>query len=312
MSSLSVYFPSATLPVANAAMRYSAPHQGAVRRFAVAITALTILGHAALGFEQSFAQPVAAVGTAYAAQLFLETVEAWAQRRHPRYAGGIGRFVDFLLPAHISALAVAMLLYYSDRLMVVAFAAATSIASKTLFRAPLGRCWRHFFNPSNFGITVTLLSFPSVGLLPPWQFTENVGEFLDLLLPLAIFALGTFLHVGFAKRLPLIGAWLGGFVLQAAVRAVLCDNSLLASLAPMTGVAFVLFTFYMAPDPATTPERPLRQALFGFSVAIVYGVLMSLHQVYGLFLALTLVCLVRGIGLYALAWMQPQQTGTDR
>lgn len=308
MSSLAVFSPSAALPVAGAATRYSAAHRGAVRRFAVAITALTILGHAALGFEQSFAQPVVALGTAYATQLFLETIEAWAQRRPPQYAGGIGGLIDFLLSAHISALAVAMLLYYSDRLMVVAFAAATSIASKTLFRAPLGRGWRHFFNPSNFGITVTLLLFPSVGLLPPWQFTENVGEFLDLLLPLAIFALGTLLHAGYAKRLTLIGAWLGGFVLQAAVRAVLFDNSCLASLAPMTGVAFVLFTFYMAPDPATTPERPVLQAVFGFSVAVVYGVLMSLHQVYGLFLALTLVCLIRGIGLYALAWMQPQQT----
>ena len=69
--------------------------------------------------------------------------------------------VDFLLSAHISALAVSMLLYYSDRLWVVAFAAAVSIASKTLLRAPVRGGWRHFLNPSNFGITCTLLLFPS-------------------------------------------------------------------------------------------------------------------------------------------------------
>ncbi|MFO1095042.1 MAG: hypothetical protein U0992_17305 [Planctomycetaceae bacterium] len=66
----------------------------------------------------------------------------------------------------------------------------------------------------------------------------------------------------------------------------------------MTGVAFVLFTFYMVPDPATTPERPLAQAMFGVAVAATYGVLMSLHQANGLFLALTIVCGARAIGLF--------------
>lgn len=300
---------SSALPVAGAVPRYSSAHQGAVRRFALAITVLTALGHAVLGFEQSFAQPVVALGTAYFTQLLLEAVEAWAQQRRPRYAGGVGQLVDFLLSAHISALAVAMLLYYSDRLLVVAFAAATSIASKTLFRAPVGRQWRHFFNPSNFGLTVTLLAFPSVGLLPPWHFTTNLDGVFDVLLPLGICTLGTMLHVGYARRLPLIGAWLGGFVLQAVVRAALFNTSLLASLAPMTGVAFVLFTFYMVPDPATTPMRLLPQMVFGLSVALAYGAVVSLHIADGLFLALTIVCLVRGIGLYGMAlW---RSTGTE-
>ena len=293
--------PAAGRQTADAAPRYTASHQGALRRFAIAISALTVLGHAALGFEQSYAQPCVALGVAYLTQLLLETIEAWARGRRPRYAGGFGNLVDFLLSAHISALAVAMLLYYSDRLLVVAFASAVSIASKTLMRAPLRGRWRHFLNPSNCGITVTLLLFPSVGLLPPWQFTENVGGFLDVLLPLAILSLGTFLHVGYAKRLSLVGAWLIGFVLQALIRAILFDNSFLASIAPMTGVAFVLFTFYMVPDPATTPDGPLAQAIFGFVVAVVYGVLMSLHLAFGLFLALTIVCSARGIGLYLTA-----------
>lgn len=307
MSSIATPPVSAALPVPAAAARYSPAHLGALRRFALAITVLTVLGHAVLGFEQSFAQPVVAMVTAYATQLLLEALEAWSQRRWPRYAGGFGSLIHFLLPAHISALAVAMLLYYSDRLLLVAFAAATSIASKTLFRAPQRGQWRHFFNPSNFGITVTLFAFPSVGLLPPWQFTTNLGDVLDVLLPIGICALGTMLHLGYAQRLPLIGAWLCGFVVQALLRAALFGTSCLASLAPMTGVAFVLFTFYMAPDPATTPQRPLPQAIFGFTVAAVYGLLMSLHVVDGLFLALTIVCLARGLGLYGIALRRPQR-----
>ena len=33
--------------------------------------------------------------------------------------------------------------------------------------------------------------------------------------------------------------------------------------------AFIVFTLYMIPDPATTPLKPSGQALFGFSVALV-------------------------------------------
>jgi enediyne biosynthesis protein E5 len=58
----------------------------------------------------------------------------------------------------------------------------------------------------------------------------------------------------------------------------------------------------MIPDPATTPLDPRRQAAFGFSVAIVYGILQALHIVFGLFYALLAVCAIRGLSLHAL-WL---------
>jgi hypothetical protein len=63
----------------------------------------------------------------------------------------------------------------------------------------------------------------------------------------------------------------------------------------------MVFTLYMIPDPATTPVNPPRQALFGVAVAAVYGVLLVEHMVYGLFIALAIVCAMRAAGLYALA-----------
>jgi hypothetical protein len=59
----------------------------------------------------------------------------------------------------------------------------------------------------------------------------------------------------------------------------------------------------MVTDPATTPMGKRSQIAFGASVAIVYGLLMTGHIVFGLFFALTIVCTVRGLGLYALAWL---------
>ena len=66
---------------------------------------------------------------------------------------------------------------------------------------------------------------------------------------------------------------------------------------PMTGVAFLLYTFYMVTDPATTPAAPRYQVAFGLSVAAVYSILMAVHVVFGLFFSLSIVSAGRGIAL---------------
>ena len=52
---------------------------GGLRRFAAAITVLNILGHTVFGFEQSWAQPLVALATTYACELFCEWMEARAE-----------------------------------------------------------------------------------------------------------------------------------------------------------------------------------------------------------------------------------------
>ena len=276
---------------------------GGLRRFAIAITVLNILGHAFFGFEQSLAQPLVALISAYSVELLLEFIEARCNRRALRFMGGGPRkFIDFLLSAHITGLACAMLLYANERLGPVVFAAVVSICAKAVLRVPAGGGTRHFFNPSNFGITVTLLAFSWVSVAPPYQFTENMTGFGDWILPAVIVCTGTFLNARFTHRLPLIAAWLGGFVAQGVLRSLFFDTPFGASLVPMTGVAFILYTFYMVTDPATTPNGRREQIVFGLSVAAVYGVLMVAHVVFGLFFALTIVCAFRGLGIYVMRW----------
>lgn len=274
---------------------------GGLRRFAIAITVLNILGHTIFGFEQSWAQPLVALLTAYSLELLIEIVDARVNHRPPRFSGGGRNLVDFLLSAHITGLAVSMLLYANDRIAPIAFAAAVAIASKAIFRVPAGAGSRHVLNPSNFGITVTLLLFPWVGIAPPYHFTENLHGMWDWILPGLIVLSGTMLNARFTGRLPLIAAWLSGFVLQAVARSLLHGTPLTAALVPISGLAFVLYTFYMITDPATTPGSRSGQVVFGFTVAAIYGLLVSAHVVFGLFYALTLVTAVRGLALYARA-----------
>lgn len=267
----------------------------ALRRFATAITLLNVLGHTVLGFEQSWAHPVVGVLSAYLAEIVLEVLDSRLKGRRPRFLAGGTAPVDFLLSAHISGLAVSMLLYANERLLPIAFAAVAAIASKYVFRAGANGHSRHFFNPSNLGITATLLCFPWVGIAQPYMFTENLGQAGDYLLPALIVCSGSFLNAKLTRRIPLILSWLGFFVLQAAARHFLLGTLFLPSLNPMTGVAFLLFTFYMVTDPATTPSTVRGQVAFGAAVALSYGALMALHVVFGLFFALSFVCAARGV-----------------
>ena len=270
----------------------------ALRRFAIAISVLNIFGHAVLGFEQALVQLFASLATAYSVELLLETIEARINGRRPRFVGGgFTGFVDFLLPSHITGLACAMLLYANDRIMPTVFAATVAIGSKAILRAQVGNSKRHFFNPSNFGIATTLLLFPWVGIAPPYQFTENLGGVAHVIVPCIFIFTGSLLNTKFTRRLPLIIAWLSGFALQAVIRNLITGTSLTGGLVPMTGVAFLLFTFYMVTDPGTTPAKPLNQVLFGAGVALTYSMLMALHVSFGLFFALVIVCAVRGVSL---------------
>jgi Na+-translocating ferredoxin:NAD+ oxidoreductase RnfD subunit len=275
---------------------------GGLRRFAVAITILNVLGHTVFGFEQSWAQPFVAVAAAYATELALEIADAAARRRRPSFMGGGSSFVDFLLSAHISGLAVSMLLYTNERLWPTVFASIVAIASKAIFRVPVDGASRHVFNPSNLGISVTLLLFPWVGIAPPYHFTENLSGLGDWILPAVIIGSGSLLNARFTGRLPLIAGWLAGFAAQAVFRSVAGETPLAAALLPMTGVTFLLYTFYMVTDPATTPDDPRAQVAFGLAVAAAYSLLVTSHIVFQMFFGLSIVCALRAVALSVVAW----------
>ncbi|WP_199512646.1 enediyne biosynthesis protein UnbU [Nucisporomicrobium flavum] len=273
----------------------------ALRRFALSITVFTVVGHLFLGFEQAYLTPVVALLTAYALSLLLEWVDARGHGRPVRYGGSSGNLVTFLLPAHIAALACAMLLYGNQRLLPTVFAVTVAICGKYVLRLRIGGQPRHLFNPSNLGISATLVLFStSVAIAPPYEFTENVGSVVDWVLPGAILVAGSMINGKLTGRMPLIAAWVGGFVLQAVLRALLFGHAPASALLTMTGVAFILFTNYMITDPGTTPGRPRDQVVFGLATALVYGALVVAGITFGLFYALTIVC----AGRFVLTWVR--------
>jgi Na+-translocating ferredoxin:NAD+ oxidoreductase RnfD subunit len=270
----------------------------ALRRFSVAITVLNVCGRLWLGFENSWAQMFVALGTAYLVELVLEVIDARANQRPYKFKGGWVRGVDFLLPAHISGMAISMLLYAGGLLLPFAFASAVGIASKVLCTAPVNNSRRHFLNPSNTGIAVTVLLFPYIAPAVPYQFTEYLTGGLSRALPVLVICVGTFMNWRYTQRMPLVLSWVGAFALQGVARCLLYGLPVSVGLAPMTGVAFVLFTFYMITDPGATPSRWKGQVVFGAGVAFVYAALMLAHVGFPLFYALLVVSAARGLLLH--------------
>ncbi|MCI0383199.1 enediyne biosynthesis protein [Streptomyces sp. CNQ085] len=284
---------------APAAPRHNPKVVTALRRFAISISVLNIFGYTVLGFEQPWTWPFIALAAAYTVEIVLEAIGARSEGRAPRFRGNGPRgLMEFLYPAHITALAVNMLTYVNDQVWVMVFGVIVAVGTKWVLRAPVRGRMRHFMNPSNFGIAVILLLFPWGGIAPPYHFTEYLDGGFDWLVPAVIIVLGTMLNAKLTERMWLILAWVGGYVLQAVVRGLLFDTSIPAALAMTTGVAFVLFTNYMITDPGTTPSSKWGQIAFGGGVAAAYGVLTALSVAYGIFFATALVCLVRGAHLW--------------
>jgi Na+-translocating ferredoxin:NAD+ oxidoreductase RnfD subunit len=270
----------------------------ALRRFTVAITVLNVCGRLWLGFESSWAQMFVSLGTAYLVEIVLEVADARTNQRPYKFAGGWVRAIDFLLPAHISGLAVSMLLYAGGLLLPFAFASAAGIASKALFTAPVNNSRRHFLNPSNTGIAVTFLLFPVIAPSVPYQFTEHLSGGANRALPVLVLCVGTFMNWRYTQRMPLVLSWVAAFTVQGLARCLLYGLPLSVGLAPMTGVAFVLFTFYMITDPGATPSRRRGQVVFGAATAFVYAALMMAHVGFALFYALLITSAARGLLLH--------------
>jgi hypothetical protein len=282
------------------------PRVKALTRFAVSISALTFLGHLVLGFEQAPITPLLCLAVSYASALTFEALDAWTWHRRIEWLGGPRAMAVFLLPAHITALACAMLIYAGNDLWPYAFAVIVANGSKYLFRVRQNGRLKHVLNPSNTGIALTLLLFHWVGMAPPYMFTNNFHGVVAVAVPVVILLAGTMLNAKLTRKMPLITTWLAFFVLQAVARWLWHGDSLTGALLPLTGVAFILFTNYMITDPGSTPMAPRGQRIFGASTAIVYGLLVWNGIVYGLFLALVITCLLRGFALLAAPYARPR------
>jgi enediyne biosynthesis protein E5 len=157
--------------------------------------------------------------------------------------------------AAISALSLCLLLR-TNHLVLAVLAAAVTILSKFVIRVD----GRHVFNPTNFGIGVTLAATGSVWVSPGQWGTEALFAFL-------LACLGG-LVIYRAERSDVTYAFLGFYALIVVGRSLWLGDPLAIPLHQLGNGAFLLFAFFMISDPKTTPDSRAGRILFALTVAM--------------------------------------------
>ena len=228
---------------------------------AVAQTLWVVLGQTTYYFNRDPVQLTAAIGTALLLDFILMIV--------------VLRQIALPLSAYLTGLSIGILLEsYDWRIFVVA--SCWGILSKYLIRDSK----RHFFNPSNFALVVALLVCPSIATIAPGS---QWGA--DYRVAVVIIALGL-LMMRRLNRLHLAIAWIAGYVVMAFVRMALGQGGMVFALGPMTGAEFALFTFVMLPDPKASPPTRRARIHWGFSIAILDGIMRYFEIRYSMFFSL--------------------------
>ncbi|MEP6730600.1 MAG: CRTAC1 family protein, partial [bacterium] len=196
------------------------------------------------------------------------------------------------LSAYISSLSIAILLNFAHGYAVLALPVFLAIGSKYLFTFD----GTHHYNPSLFGVAVTLLFAGDLITAAPayqWGGTVAISAFI-VMLALA----GFVFRVG---RGWLIASFLITYTLQTALRAWLMRAHLppeMLFLGTLTAPPFFLFTFFMLTDPRTSPKTRGAQIAVGVSIALVDLVLHRFESVFTFFYAAFIVTTARFLWLH--------------
>ncbi|MDB4893316.1 MAG: hypothetical protein JWL61_5171, partial [Gemmatimonadetes bacterium] len=250
--------------------------------FATILTAYLVMGVAWLGFNRSPGQIVAIVAIGCGLDMALH----WLLRK---------RELIVPLSAYITSLSIAMLLNFAHDYAVLALPVFLAIGSKYLFTID----GKHHFNPSLFGVAVTLLLAGDLITAAPayqWGGTLAISAFIV-----------TLALAGFVFRIGrgwLIASFLITYTLQTALRAWLMRAHLppeMLFLGTLTAPPFFLFTFFMLTDPRTSPSTRGAQIGVGIAIALVDLVLHRFASVFTFFYAAFIVACVRFVWLHARA-----------
>lgn len=248
--------------------------------FAALLGTYAVLGFTLLGFNRQWWQMALIVGSGCA----LEVVFSWVFQKR--------KIVP--LSAFISCTSLGILLNYSHHSWVLFFPVFLTIGSKYLLTFQ----GRHVFNPSMFGIAVSLLlSQELITAAPAYQWA---GGSLTMSLFIATGALMLFVfRVG---KGPLVVSFLVFYALQTAIRAYIMRHHLpwqTLFLGTLESPPFFLFTFYMITDPATSPKTARGQVILALALTIIDGVLHFKESVYTFFYAALTIGTARFVFMHA-------------
>src|SRR5687768_16447526 len=242
------------------------------------ITSILLTAHLSFGILEGWERTALAIVTAIAAELVMGRV-TYGVWPHPAsaYISGISAGILVRSPFYWP--------YFLTSLI--------SITSKYVLRFR----GRHLWNPTNFGVSAVVFLAPATVAVLSVQWGNVVA-------PMAvIWLLGTVI-VWRVGRLHISATYVASFLLFSLVRAAITGTPWLATVAPITGPMYQLFTFFMVTDPKTTVRSVRGQCVVVFIVAFVEMLLRLNEVVYAPFYALFIV---GPIALLVEQWLASQK-----
>ena len=227
------------------------------------ITLILLVGQVSFGVLESFSRTLLAIGTAMVFELVLSRL---VYRKFP-----------VLASAYITGIIVGILIR-SPEFWPYALTSAIAITSKYAIR------WRgrHLWNPSNFAICAMLLLAPEFIATLSIQWGNTIWPML------VVWVLGAFITWR-VKRFHITAAYVGSFIVLAAVRTLITGHPFLAEVAPITGPMYQLFIFFMITDPKTTMKSTRGQCVVACLVALAEMIFRLAQNVDAPYFALTVV-----------------------
>lgn len=229
------------------------------------ITLILLAGQFSYGILESYERTLLAIGTAIAIELTLGRIF-------------LGKWLN-LASAYITGISVGILVR-SPAFWPFAVASALAITSKYVLRYK----GRHFWNPSNFGISVLLFLLPASVAMLSIQWGNNMASMV------VIWALGSVI-IWRLRRLHISATYVISFLALAIVRSWIIHEPWLSEVSPITGPEYQLFIFFMITDPKTTVRSREGQCIVAFLVALLEMFFRLDQSIYA--------------ELYALFWVGP-------
>lgn len=162
----------------------------------------------------------------------------------------------------------------SEDILIYIFAAILAIVGKHIIRIQ----GRHFFNPSNFWVFLSLILFPQFAWVNTLQWGNYTGDltvkYVSILL--LIISLWLFMGVQVYKNFKYI------YILELTLPSLLTHSILFftiplheswSSFFVFFNASFFIFTFFMITDPKTIPRTALWRILYSISLPFTFYVL---------------------------------------
>ena len=120
----------------------------------------------------------------------------------------------------------------------------------------------HLWNPTNFAITILLLTAPDRVSVLSHQFGNDIATNLVIW----TFGLIIALRVGV---LHITLSYLASFLILGSLRATVLGLPVLPEIAPITGPMYQLFVFFMITDPRTVVKGRRKQVVVAVLIAVM-------------------------------------------